>query len=84
MVTMTTDEDDNTEYELLRDAVIEHLNPPDDDAAEVSILIDAIEQAASYIESQPCTCTPEQIDEYGEACARCTALGRVGDERAER
>ena len=76
-------EDYANDYEYLRDAVIDLLNPRDDDAAEVSILEDAITGAVRFIEQQPCTCTPAQIEDH-DACARCSVLGRLGDEQVSR
>ena len=73
---MSTDEP--TEYEDLRDYVIERFNPPDDDIAEPAIMRDAVGRAADLIESLPCTC-PTDFDSYGDACGRCYALGRHMD-----
>lgn len=75
---MTTDEYDITQYEELRDHIVERLNPPDDDIAEIAIMLDAVGRAADYIESQPCACDDE------EPCGRCFALGRLMDVRVER
>ena len=61
------------DYRLLADAVIEHLNPGDDDAAEVAICIDAIASIAAYVESLPCTCEPGYDN---EPCGRCAARGQ--------
>ncbi len=36
-------DDGQSDYEVLRDAIIELLDPPDDDAAEAAILIEAVE-----------------------------------------
>jgi hypothetical protein len=67
------------EYRLLADCGGNTLNVADGDEAEVSLLITAVEQAKAYIESQPCTCTPEDIADW-DACPRCRAIGRLGDE----
>jgi hypothetical protein len=61
------------DYRLLADAVIEHLNPPDGDEAEVSICVTAVENIAAYVGSLPCACAPGYDD---EPCGRCTALGQ--------
>lgn len=65
-----------TDYETLRDHIIDKLNPSDDDAAEVSILCAAIDQAVGYIEAQPCTCPAGTFEDYGDPCPRCWALMR--------
>lgn len=67
------------EYRLLADSVGNELNVADAEEAEVSLLITAVEHAKAYIESQPCTCTPEDIADY-DPCPRCAAIGRLGDE----
>lgn len=69
---------DRCEYRLLADKVGDLLNPPDDDEAEVSLLMTAIERAAAYINAQPCTCTPGDIADR-MPCPRCGAFGRLGD-----
>ncbi len=63
---------DRCGYRMLADAVIEYLNPPDGDDAEVAICISAVETIASYVASLPCACTPGYD---GEPCRRCAALG---------
>lgn len=60
-------------YRLLADAVIEHLNPPDGDEAEIGICISAVAAVADYVRSMPCTCAPGCDD---EPCGRCAALGQ--------
>lgn len=72
-----------TDYGLLRETIGEALNPRDDDVAEVAILLDAVKTAAAALEALPCTCTPEKIEDH-DPCARCAALGRLGDKRVER
>lgn len=67
------------EYRMLADSVGNQFNPPDGDEAEVALLMTAIEQAKAYIESQPCTCTPADVDDW-EPCPRCRAIGRMGNE----
>ena len=74
---------DRCDYRLLADKVIDELNPPDGDEAEVSICFNAIEDAAVYIQQQPCTCTPAMVED-GSPCPRCAALGRIGDTRMDR
>jgi len=71
------------EYEIVRDAVIEAFNPPDDDAAEPSIMAEAVERARAYIEQQPCLCTPELIADQ-QPCGRCWVLGQCGGEPVSR
>jgi hypothetical protein len=66
-------------YEWIRDVVLVCFNPPDDDAAEESILEDALARAAMFIEKQPCTC-----EDHGDQCDRCYALGRHGDQEIAR
>lgn len=72
--------DDEVELEAYVLAIIDAFNPPDDDVAQVSILLDAIETAALFIESQPCTCDAPD----GDPCDRCVALGRFADVRIAR
>lgn len=60
--------------------VTERFNPPDDDSHSAYTVI---EQVAAYVEAQPCTCTPEQIEDW-DACPRCRVLGRRGDESVPR
>jgi hypothetical protein len=67
------------EYRLLADCVGNTLNVGDGDEAEVSLLITAIENVKAYVESLPCTCTPEDIADW-EPCARCRVIGRLGNE----
>ena len=61
------------DYRLLADAVIEHLNPPDGDEAEVGICITAIEQIADFVQSLICSCSRMDDD---EPCPRCSVLGQ--------
>jgi hypothetical protein len=61
------------DYRLLADKVVDLLDPRDDDAAEVSACMDAVERVANYVKSQPCTCTPGHDD---EPCGRCAAIGQ--------
>ena len=67
------------DYESLRDVIIGELNPPDDDIAEPAIMMEAVERAAEFIRSQPCTCIPLE-----EACPRCNAIGRLSNVVLER
>jgi hypothetical protein len=63
------------------DTLVEmRFNPPDDDAGDSLSVIGGV---ATFIESLPCECTPEQIEDY-DACARCRVLGRRGDKAVER
>jgi hypothetical protein len=72
---------DRCEYRILADAVIEHLNPPDDDEAEVAICCTAIEEVAAFVASLPCACVPG--GEPAECCERCRVLGRWRDKPRE-
>jgi hypothetical protein len=71
------------EYRMLADTIGTLLNPPDGDEAEVSILMTAVERAQAYIESQPCTCTAEDIADQ-MPCGRCAALGRLANQALDR
>jgi hypothetical protein len=73
-------------YRMLGDQVIQSFNPPDDDAAEVSILIDAVVLAFNFIKDQPCTCkwNEEPYQDVCDTCKRCVALGREFDIQVER
>jgi hypothetical protein len=73
-----------SDYEFLRDAVMDAFNPPDGDGAEPSIMADAVERASAYIEDQPCYCEPQQETQHDYACGRCRALGRLHDEAISR
>lgn len=53
-------------------------NPPDDDVGYESIITDAIEAAARFIEAQPCSCPPDPLEDG--PCDRCAVLGRAGNE----
>lgn len=68
-----------SDYFLLRDVVINRLNPRDDDASEVSVLMCWIEHVANTLEAMPCTCTPAMVED-NSACPRCDALGKLGDQ----
>jgi hypothetical protein len=69
------------EYRMLADAVGGAFNPPDDDAAEVSVLITATERAAEHIRSDRCCC----LAGYPDApCPRCSALGQWRREPVQR
>jgi hypothetical protein len=68
-------------------AILEAFNPPDDDAAFESIVIDAVERAAQFIEAQPCKCDRTHEDKYelgADGCERCQVLGRIRDETEAR
>ena len=69
------------DYRLLADAVIEHLNPPDGDEAEVGICMAAIESIAGFVRAQPCIC---YLMADGEACGRCSVLGQRHGKPAQR
>lgn len=67
------------------EVLIDWFNPPDEDAACESIVLDAVERAYKFAQSQPCQC-PEGFDEDDEfdACQRCQVLGRVRDQAVQR
>jgi hypothetical protein len=77
---MTDPGQSDSDYEFLRDAVMEAFNPPDDDGAEPGVMADAVERARVYIEAQECHCEPEQETQHDYTCGRCRALGRIHDE----
>jgi hypothetical protein len=66
---------------FLSETIALAFNPSDDDVAAESILADAVEAAALFIERQPCEC-PEGDDD--DPCDRCLVLGRWHDEAQER
>lgn len=74
------------EYDLLRDAVIEQLNPADDDIGEPAIMVGAIEFAARTLAVVQCSCPPDAGPPEWESfpCGRCQALGRARDVRVDR
>lgn len=80
--------DDAQDYWTLRDQVIDKLNPPDEDVAEIDIMCRAVDRAAAYIEAIPCTCPPgaasRELPMGDDPCGRCTVLGRCVDVREER
>jgi len=78
-------EDYEDDYRLLADAVFEHLNPHDQDIAEVAIAINAVKYAAEFIESIPCTCPANAgaPDWEVDPCRRCIAIGRARDVRID-
>lgn len=78
---------EDSDYRLLADTIIGLTNPPDDDVAEVSIVMDAVMRLAVVVRALPCTCpAPEMGDDLcmSDACARCQALGRFGDKEVVR
>jgi hypothetical protein len=60
-------------YRMLADTVVERLNPRDGDEAEVSLCMAAVENAAAFIEAQPCYCLADYPD---IPCPRCRVLGQ--------
>ncbi len=72
---------DRCDYRLLADTIIDQLNPPDGDDAEVAICMRAVGQAAEFIRGLPCTC-PRRAG--AEPCGRCAVLGQYQGERVER
>jgi hypothetical protein len=79
-------EGDSDDYRDLADVIIAAFNPPDDDVAEFAIVIDAVRNAARFIESQPCCCRPAATDPdvLDAPCKRCRVLGRRADKLEER
>lgn len=76
--------DDESDYERLRDRIVELCNPLDDDAAEVAILLAAVTQLRDFVlQAADCTCADEDIDDH-DPCSRCRVLGRLGDKAVER
>lgn len=79
-------------YAMLRALIIDAFNPPDDDAAECSLLADSVVYAFEFIESAPCECKGVQFRvDYGtgigwdwDVCSRCQVLGRINNERQDR
>ena len=71
---------DRCDYRMLADKVIERLNPPDSDEAEVALLMHALDVAADYITDQPCFCDQEP----DLPCFRCSALGQRHREPVQR
>lgn len=65
--------DTDSDYRLLADHIIALTNPPDDDAAEVHVVMEAVSLLHDVVVNSPCQCE----DDY--PCARCVALGRCGD-----
>lgn len=76
-----THPEDAEGYGLLRDTIIDRLNPRDDDVAEVAILTRAVGDAAAFIEKQKCFCKTWDADH--DPCDRCRALGRLADVRVD-
>lgn len=66
------------EFRMLADSVGHAFNPPDADEAEVSILMTAVERAAEFIGSLPCTCPQGDHRPWAdnEPCGRCAVLGQ--------
>jgi hypothetical protein len=67
-----------TSYIQLRNLIIERFNPPDDDVAEIVIMLGSVNVAADALEIRGCACTTADVDD-GRPCERCQALGRLGD-----
>ena len=74
------------EYEHIRDAVIEHLNPRDGDDGEAFLMVEAIKYAAETLVAIPCSCPSDAGEPEWESlpCARCQALGRARNVRVDR
>lgn len=81
-----TDQDE-TGYRMLADHVISLTNPPDEDAAEVWICMQAVSRLVDYVKDERCCCpVPEMDEDHGawEACKRCFVLGRFNDREVSR
>ena len=76
--------DDARDYWTLRDLIIDRLNPPDSDYAEIHIMCEAVRRAAELIEAIPCACTEAAASGEDDPCPRCQVLGRTADVREER
>ena len=65
-------------------AAIDHaFNPRDGDEAQEFLLVNALLNAARWIEAQPCGCDP--VDPWQDGpCGRCDALGRINNHPIER
>lgn len=72
-----SDDGDEQPENVVSRAIVYLFNPPDDDVAYESLLVDALERAAHFIATKPCMCPPD-ADDWGP-CDRCEALGRVND-----
>lgn len=71
-------------YRDLADKVIEWFNPPDDDVAEIAIMLDAVTRAGEFIEALPCTCGDGAAEFDVDPCKRCEALGRAANQSIDR
>jgi hypothetical protein len=78
--------DDESDYRELADKIIKCFNPPDDDAAEIAIMLKAVEAAAKFIRDETdCECQLDyDPEDMAEACNRCEVLGRRRDVQVER
>lgn len=72
------------EYQELGDEIRDRFNPADGDEAYVALLIKAVQRAAAFIESIPCSCDADALDGSVDPCNRCAALGRACDMRSDR
>jgi hypothetical protein len=79
-----TDLDDD--YRMLADKIIELFNPPDDDAAEIAVLMDHLSHVADFVKACGCFCQecPSHPGIDPNICRRCRALGREFDRLVER
>lgn len=77
---------DRCDYRLLADAVIEYLNPPDGEEAEVAICIEAVRSVAEFAGSLICSCARIDADPtlVDERCPRCAVLGQHHGRRIDR
>lgn len=67
------------------EVLIDWFNPPDEDAACESIVLDAIERAYKFAESQPCQCVGGEEENHAViVCRRCIVLGRIRDKAVQR
>jgi hypothetical protein len=69
------------DFRLLADTIIDQLNPPDGDDAEVAICMRAIARVAEFARSQPCTCPRRPA---ADPCDRCAVLGQYQGQAVDR
>lgn len=74
------------DYRMVADKIIELFNPPEDDAAEIHIVIEALKRAQKcLINEVECWCADKAGNpENEDPCDRCAALGRFDDVVLER
>lgn len=76
---MPEQDTEDADYRLLADHIIALTNPPEDDAAEVAILMGVITRLRDFVITLPCECPADEMGvDFGEedACDACRVLGR--------